>query len=889
MTTNASDVNSSTNTQTSDFDGFINELPYNFCWRTNSKGVKTPVFPYVISIQGPKSLKASEEKTLRSYLEAIIKYWEWKKEVPIIILADKSGRAGEITAETIDFFKNRAAKRIRQKGANQSFYVRFQDQTELISQLQKESANNTSSSNPSGINAHLTIVFWQRENNEDPKKSNIDAIKDYLRTLNHRFNEHTLNSILQIQPESPDTQNNNSYLPVYFYNSRNNSKNKVKSPSRLIKTLFIKNDLDNLKIINNVNEEFKVDLEDIDEHYHYLDDNSTKQLFRISNYYHQLADHCKKNMKLNTNYFCFAFLLISICNALIVYTNSACLNSFGASVFQLARYCATGDNDNAFCDKVLANKYNPIKIQTTISNDVIKSKIEKLKKTYISFYFFRISKAYFVCTVFWILIIALLPPLVIIIRCIIVHYWNFWHKKYHHCRTLSDCLKILSYLKFTGIKDHVCKDTLLSKQGPGWLTAAAIGVYASIPFDYPCPADNDPEEYKNRIEFLNKSWIIKIADKYRQRINKSGWSALEFISRVGVLLWSVVTVFFLMLFILSHNCSGGFLWISFLASAATILFFLICGLFYYWSLSWARLNNIIQRLSRWFRKFDWVKIILFGYIILSCFGWFFESHRLSKLCTQSQIVCLSKDCIFSFISQVSISEEFILIRNLVISFILIAFAFLRMEMFDKERKIIFQLRYSFKNAHANINNLLFLEQNNPNQLREMTKKRDSYYSGIIYRINDCMIQDSDITSILESIKFQIQSLPTTTTTTTAPVKNSNDSSFKKAWNYIWSHIPFFGRSKEQKTEIQQTTEVQQMAAIPDEYLKVIENILDQLRKNKVKKLKELKENERNNPKVPMDAVLKECQNILLRLGDEYLTKRIDWLLDVKDRDLKPPK
>ena len=888
MSTSAADVNNTDSAQTSDFDSFINEPPYNFCWRTNNKGVKAPVFPYVISILGPKNLKTSEENTLRAYLEALIKDWRWKKEAPIIILADKSGRTGEIVLETIDFFKNQSANRNRQKDANQLFYARFQDQMELISRLQKETANNTSSSSQSGINAHLTIIFWQRENNEDHKKSNIDAIKDYLRSLHHGFNDHTLNSILQIQPENPDTQNNNSYLPVYFYNSRNNSKNKVKSPSRLIKTLFIKNDLDNLKIINNVNQEFKVDVEDIDELYYYMEDNSTKQLFKISCYYHQLADLCKKKMKLNTNFFCFAFLLISICNALIVYTNSACINSFGASVFQLARYCATGDNDNAFCDKILTYKYNPIKIQTTISNDVIKSKIEKLKKTYISFYFFKISKANFICTVFWILIITLLPPLALIVRCTIVHYCSFWHKKYHHCRTLSDCLKILSFLKFAGIKDHVCKDILLSKQGPGWLTAAVIGIYASIPFDYATPADNDPFEYKSRIEFLNKHWIIKIADKYRKRINKSGWSALELFSKVGVLLWSVVTVFLIMFFVLSHNCSGGFLWISFLASAATILFFFICGLFYYWSLSWGRLNSIIQKLGRWVRKFDWIKIILFGYIILSCFGWFFESHRLSKLCTQSQIGCLNKDCIFSFISQVSISEEFILVRNLIISFVLIAFAFLRMEMFDKERKIIFQLRYSFKSAHANIYNLLLLDQNNPNQLLEIAKNRDSYYSGIINRINDCMMQKSDIISILESAKLQIQSLPLSTTTT-EPVKNSNDSPFKKTWNFIWSHIPFFGEAKEQNLEIQQNPEVQQMAAIPDEYIKIFEDKLNLLRKYKLNKLQELKNNELINPNVPVDIVLKECQNILLRLGDEYLTKRIDWLLDVKDRDLKPPK
>ena len=125
MSTSAADVNNTDSAQTSDFDSFINEPPYNFCWRTNNKGVKAPVFPYVISILGPKSLKASEENTLRAYLEALIKDWRWKKEAPIIILADKSGRTGEIVLETIDFFKNQSANRNRQKDANQLFYARF--------------------------------------------------------------------------------------------------------------------------------------------------------------------------------------------------------------------------------------------------------------------------------------------------------------------------------------------------------------------------------------------------------------------------------------------------------------------------------------------------------------------------------------------------------------------------------------------------------------------------------------------------------------------------------------------------------------------------------------------------------------------------------------------
>ena len=61
-----------------DFDSYLNEPPYNFCWSTNNNGAKSPVFPYVISVLEPKSINANEEKTLKSYLEALIKNWKWK-------------------------------------------------------------------------------------------------------------------------------------------------------------------------------------------------------------------------------------------------------------------------------------------------------------------------------------------------------------------------------------------------------------------------------------------------------------------------------------------------------------------------------------------------------------------------------------------------------------------------------------------------------------------------------------------------------------------------------------------------------------------------------------------------------------------------------------------
>ena len=121
MTTNVSDVNSSINTQTSDFDGFLNEPPYCYGWTTNAKGVKVPVFPYVISILGHLNLKelgVPEEtiehstelmkNTLAVYLEQVIKRWKkrhfWQKKIdlPLIILINIADKIGELVTDVVE-------------------------------------------------------------------------------------------------------------------------------------------------------------------------------------------------------------------------------------------------------------------------------------------------------------------------------------------------------------------------------------------------------------------------------------------------------------------------------------------------------------------------------------------------------------------------------------------------------------------------------------------------------------------------------------------------------------------------------------------------------------------------------------------------------------------
>lgn len=119
MTTNASDTNNSDNKK--DNDGFIDEPPYCFGWMTNAKGIKVPVFPYVISILGHLDLKELGipddninnstkllENTLAVYLEQIIKRWEkryfWQKkiDIPLIILINFADKIGELITDVVE-------------------------------------------------------------------------------------------------------------------------------------------------------------------------------------------------------------------------------------------------------------------------------------------------------------------------------------------------------------------------------------------------------------------------------------------------------------------------------------------------------------------------------------------------------------------------------------------------------------------------------------------------------------------------------------------------------------------------------------------------------------------------------------------------------------------
>ena len=232
MTINASDVNSSINTQTSDFDGFLNEPPYCYGWTTNAKGVKVPVFPYVISILGHLNLKElgvdddSEKqhakqlmkKTLATYLEQVLKKWQekhfWQKKIdfPLIILINIADEIGELVTDVVKELqdkypfvrliavlplpKNEFVKQLKEEGESNENVIAFENRYndfknndndkykryiwELSEYEMPHIAHQTKLKKWRMFNefvaqhSHLMIVFWQGE--KDNWKDQDDSL-----------------------------------------------------------------------------------------------------------------------------------------------------------------------------------------------------------------------------------------------------------------------------------------------------------------------------------------------------------------------------------------------------------------------------------------------------------------------------------------------------------------------------------------------------------------------------------------------------------------------------------------------------------------------------------------------------------------------------------------
>lgn len=858
MSTDYSNINDSINTQTS-VDGFLYKKPYCYSWTTNAKGVNVPVIPYVISILEPQSLDKNEEKILKHYLKALIKQWKWEN-TRLIILSNMSGKTGEIVSGLINNLRGESTK--NSKNRDPYSFVFAVDHSDFYPQSQ-EGANEGEIQRDCTIHPHMTIVFKQRENDLNNEQNNAH-FKEYLESLISSHKEITINSVLHIQSNSSNAQNaKGNCSPVIFYKSiKELSKRRfIKYPSKIIAILGISKDLDQIEKINKtsvedhvglrIKDEKKIDILSNNNH-----DASTKQIYDYSLFFQHLSNDCKKKTKKYINRFCMAFLFIFMCNAFIVYINNICISGLGVNVVQLTRYSFVGNEQNFFFDNVITK----VGIRTKISYETpIIPKIESLNESYIDLYLFKISKTYLICIAFLIVAIASLPPIIVIIRCIYVYLIYSWPDKYHKLQTLSDFLKIQAFWRYVGITKLINEDNLLSKQAHdcGWLLITLNGIYSTVPFD-----TNNKNDYSENIEYLNNNWIKNSIEHYSHEIKKTEWSTLCLSSIICVFFWSVLTIFFLFFFIYSYLPNCDFVSRNLYALFTTILLFTAAGVVFCCSRLDSSIGVRFQYLIRRLKRIDIVTAVLTVSVIVCCIDGILELIRLSYLCSKAQTSFLDFDYNFR-----NISEEFRLILQLFIAFILVVLSYLRMHMFYKERKIISQLLYSFKNATSSIQDIL-TNVNTQNQLVNQTVHHNRHLSRIITNsLYDCMINDSDISTVIENIKSQVQPEAN---------ENANKSFLRRLLSSIYSFLT------------RKSWKEKQRLVLMDDFILRFEKELNKLANAKEAKLSQLKAIDYSCLDKPIDnneIIQNKCRDIILELGQEYLIKRIDWLLAVKERDI----
>ena len=889
MSTNASNINDSVNTQTSD-NGFINQVPYNYGWKTNNKGVNVPVIPYVISILEPQSLDINEEKTLRRYLITFIEQWEWRKNIPLLIISNMSGKIGEVVNSIISDLKKEGTKN-KSNNRDRYSFVKLIDQSELISQSQKNISDNNALPRQSIVNSNLTIVICPET--RDPESEqwtpnfNYNFLNSYLDSNFHDSCEN-INSILHIKSNSISGVQKTS---VYYYkNFKSSSYKTINSPSKLMRRLGI--DI-NFRIIDKINRSAQKVKEqhnnDVLINNDYSIDNSgnpVKQLLGYSMFYQNMSNYYKMKMRSFINRFCISTLFFFIFNSLIIYINNMCISNLGVNTLQLMRYCTAENNESKLFDTVTSIFKIETKINTvlkterenvintengtekkTASEVMIKSKIltnlESLKKPCLDLYFLEISKAELICIVF--LILAAITGslfLVIIISCFVDYIYFHWHVKYHCLQTLSDCLKIQAYWRFVGITETVSSNKLLSEQDPGWLLPALNGIYSTIPLEARAQSS-----YKNNLENLNENWIKKSIEKYRDELKKNQWSLLGWLSRIGVILCSVLTIFFISFFGLSRFSEIEFLPRVFYALIATVIIPIIIAIVCFCLRRDSKIGGFLQNIIQWFKNDDVISVVFAISFIIWCLNGFFDLWRTSYYCSKAQDCILNSGYFFR-----NINEDFRMALILFTSFFAIYILYLQMHMFDKEHKIISQLLNSFKNASFTIHDMLTNDYTRNKLVRKHNHLRNQISEITSDKLRDCIINKSDISAVIDNIRSQ--TLPTTNKKSGVSIGEP----IKKIFSWLGSIITFKWCRNILKRSHQ------------EEFIKVLENELNKLADVKETKLyQQLEQRQPHDSDWSLDKEIEQkCQSVIQDLGQEYLIKRIDWLHDVKERNLKPP-
>lgn len=442
-----------------------------------------------------------------------------------------------------------------------------------------------------------------------------------------------------------------------------------------------------------------------------------KEIQPLIKYYHVIydcAENYKKWTRVSINIFCILLFLVLIFNAILIYLNDICITSKHTNAIQITQRYIYNTNPNY---KWFIPLMEPLRffIRNNTSTNVN-------AKTYITISSINISDDeqqlpclfIFYLTLLYIDIIAILVIGILYIR-------KKPHYLYHRFQTLADCLRVQAYWKYAGMKDEVITN-FRSHQIPeiDWLKIVLNGLKINIPQKLDNHNNERNNEDDKEIKHLDKCWLEnRIKEEFEPSLQAGIFNNLLIFFLKFIILPFMFSIIPLLPFTLKHFIQYrnqivdiihyftsllsiiiyplikllSFIINPLLSFVVTLLSFIInlkilLNPLFYVVLFLLILLLIYPYLSRIFRYLlqkvinkNILLIISLGFVIYFCFSGLFELIRLSSLCTNQSV-----DIANTSIDFMNVGELIRLIIQIFIAFVLIGFLYLKMYMFDKERK-----------------------------------------------------------------------------------------------------------------------------------------------------------------------------------------------------------
>ena len=642
----------------------------------------------------------------------------------------------------------------------------------------------------------------------------------------------------------------------------------------------------------------------------------------------QIVNECAQKFKNRTNIFihvfCGLLFLILICNAILIYLNDVCIKSTQTNAIQISKnYIERHWNNNGwsgFGKAVIKNELYPLEwfINNSISNEsrtyseidakttkddtevktdqnkteaeskpkankesnaAVEAKTEADAKSDNNDAVKAEAIRTLLSKIFIIFLSLLYINIVIIIILGLVYLYLTPHYLYHRFQTLADCMRVQAYWKYAGLSDDVSANFRAHQtQDIDWLRILLNGL--DIQFNVPAHSIKDE---KKIFSLLDKCWLEdRIINDFKPTLNNGFWNRM--MEYFGYLISSlIILVIFTFLFLISIPiikiipCN-----LDILSSFITILFALVslaialvllykaCILIYKLLIDLINTLEIVKSLI----SKNIPLLISFGIVVYFCFSGLFELIRLSSLSAPVNLSLFQE----AEIDFGNANEIFRLVIQIIVAFILITFLYRKMQMLEKERRRIELLLPCFNVADYSIDIVLSDEE----AMKRINTEHDNLIrtkvQGILNIIDnpkDLLVKDIELTPIKKIIDDLKNKQPQKVETSDFYILNP----FTWSWPWKWRWSKLKNETISFVSDNNQNNKLDEIYCLLTKIKESKEDLYDEIIK------------QQSNKKKTEDEITVSffCQQILLELGQEVLAKRIDWLIDVNDRDLKSPK